>query len=97
MGAKIVSNNGNKTLPGVHVPHHKNTNDSVPQAMPVPAKVYISLHMHMGAPCNPLVKKGDYVKVGQLIGSSGAFYERKNPLERIGYRRSHHHHDHQHR
>ena len=61
MGAKIVSNNGNKTLPGVHVPHHKNTNDSVPQAMPVPAKVYISLHMHMGAPCNPLVKKGDYV------------------------------------
>ena len=73
MGAKIVSNNGNKTLPGVHVPHHKNTNDSVPQAMPVPAKVYISLHMHMGAPCNPLVKKGDYVKVGQLIGSSDAF------------------------
>ncbi len=73
MGAKIVSNNGNKTLPGVHVPHHKNTNDSVPQAMPVPAKVYISLHMHMGAPCNPLGKKGDYVKVGQLIGSSDAF------------------------
>ena len=73
MGAKIVSNNGKKTLPGAHVPHHKNTNDSVPQAMPVPAKVYISMHMHMGAPCNPLVKKGDYVKVGQLIGSSEAF------------------------
>ena len=70
MGAKIVSNNGKKTLPGVHVPHHKNTNDSVPQVMPVPDKVYISLHMHMGAPCDPLVKKGDYVKVGQLIGSS---------------------------
>ena len=73
MGAKIVSNNGKKTLPGVHVPHHKNTNDSVPQVMPVPDKVYISLHMHMGAPCDPLVKKGDYVKVGQLIGSSQAF------------------------
>ena len=41
--------------------------------MPVPEKVYISLHMHMGAPCDPLVKKGDYVKVGQLIGSSQAF------------------------
>ena len=68
-----MSNNGRKTLPGVHVPHHKNTNDSVPQVMPVPEKVYISLHMHMGAPCDPLVKKGDYVKVGQLIGSSQAF------------------------
>ena len=73
MGAKIVSNNGKKTLPGVHVPHHKNTNDCVPQVMPVPDKVYISLHMHMGAPCDPLVKKGDTVKVGQLIGSSQAF------------------------
>ena len=61
MGAKIVSNNGKKTLPGVHVPHHKNTNDCVPQVMPVPDKVYISLHMHMGAPCDPLVKKGDTV------------------------------------
>lgn len=68
-----MSNNGKKTLPGVHVPHHKNTNDCVPQVMPVPEKVYISLHMHMGAPCDPLVKKGDHVKVGQLIGSSEAF------------------------
>ena len=68
-----MSNNGKKTLPGVHVPHHKNTNDCVPQVMPVPDKVYISLHMHMGAPCDPLVKKGDTVKVGQLIGSSQAF------------------------
>lgn len=29
--------------------------------------------MHMGAPCTPLVKKGDTVKVGQLIGDSSAF------------------------
>ena len=69
MGAKIVSNNGKKTLPGVHVPHHKNTNDCVPQVMPVPDKVYISLHMHMGAPCDPLVKKGDTVEKGQILVS----------------------------
>ena len=68
-----MSNNGKRTLPGVHVPHHKNTNDCVPQVMPVPEKVYISMHMHMGAPCTPLVKKGSEVKVGQLIGSSDAF------------------------
>lgn len=30
--------------------------------------VAIPMAMHLGAPSNPVVKKGDYVKVGQLIG-----------------------------
>ena len=73
MGAKIVFKNGRKALHGIHAPHFKNTTNMVPEVMPVPEKVYISLHQHMGAPCEPLVKKGDSVKVGQLIGDTDAF------------------------
>nr|WP_207739228.1 electron transport complex subunit RsxC [Harryflintia acetispora] len=62
-----------KHLSGVHAPHYKNTAELPPVRMPVPGKVYISMQQHMGAPCQPLVKKGDSVKVGQLIGESTAF------------------------
>ena len=41
--------------------------------MPIPEEVCIPMAMHIGAPCKPLVKKGDYVKVGQLIGDTDAF------------------------
>lgn len=62
-----------KTLSGVHVPHFKHTEDSVPVRMPIPAKVEISLSQHLGAPAEPTVNVGDYVKVGQKIGDSQAF------------------------
>ena len=35
---------------------------------PLPSRVTIPLQQHIGAPCKPLVQKGDYVKVGQMIG-----------------------------
>lgn len=38
-----------------------------------PEMVHIPLHQHSGAPCKPLVKRGDKVKVGQKIGESEAF------------------------
>ena len=41
--------------------------------MPVPAIVKISMSENIGAPCKPLVAKGDQVKVGQLIGDTDAF------------------------
>ena len=31
------------------------------------------MSQHIGAPCKPLVAKGDTVKVGQLIGDTDAF------------------------
>ena len=31
------------------------------------------MSQHIGAPCKPLVQKGDYVQVGQLIGDTDAF------------------------
>jgi electron transport complex protein RnfC len=55
---------------GVHLQHNKNTAELATVKMPVPGKVLISMLQHSGAPCEPIVKKGDPVKVGQLIGVS---------------------------
>ena len=41
--------------------------------MPLPDKVKISLGQNIGAPCEPLVKKGDYVKAGQPIGDTDKY------------------------
>lgn len=39
----------------------------------VPAKAYILLGQHIGAPAKPIVAKGDEVKVGQKIAEAGGF------------------------
>ena len=57
-------------LRGIHVPHRKNTAEHQTEIMPIPAKVSIPMQQHMGAPCTPMVKVGDLVKVGQKIGES---------------------------
>lgn len=62
-----------KHLHSIHVAHHKNTAQCESKHMPVPAEVCIPMSMHIGAPCKPLVAKGDTVKVGQLIGDTDAF------------------------
>ena len=41
--------------------------------MPVPDVVKICMSQNIGKPCQPLVQKGDYVKVGQRIGDVDAF------------------------
>ena len=46
---------------------------SVISAMPPPDIVVIPMVRVTGAPCTPLVKKGDNVKLGQCIGNSDAF------------------------
>ena len=59
---------------GVHVPHSKElTEKKALEYAEEPSVVYIPLHQHTGAPCEPLVKVGDSVKVGQKIGQSQAF------------------------
>jgi electron transport complex protein RnfC len=54
---------------GVH-PHDMKaaTNEKAIEKLPAPAEVVIPMSMHFGAPCTPLVKAGDHVKVGQKIG-----------------------------
>ena len=62
-----------KHLPSIHVPHHKNTAGHETEVMPIPDVVKICMSQNIGAPCQPLVAKGDYVKVGQRIGDVDAF------------------------
>ena len=58
---------------GAHLPHFKNTAEFETEVMPAPAKVYIPLSQHIGAPADPVVKKGDKVCVGTLIGEAAGF------------------------
>ncbi len=61
-----------KKLNGIRLKHRKNTENSQTIDFTLPAKVVIPMSMHMGVPCQPLVKVGDTVKVGQKIGDSDA-------------------------
>lgn len=59
-------------LNGIKLKHRKNTENSATVDFPLPARVKIPMSMTMGAPCTPLVKVGDEVKVGQKIGDAEA-------------------------
>jgi len=62
-----------KHMKGIYVKHNKSTENMETRTMKVPAMVYISMAQHIGVPAKPLVKPGDQVLVGQLIGDSDAF------------------------
>lgn len=62
-----------KVRGGVKVHHHKNTAELEVVRMPAPSKVVIPMQQHIGAPCEPVVKVGDTVAVGQLIGDTDKF------------------------
>lgn len=62
-----------KVRGGVKVAHHKNTAELEVVRIPTPSKVVIPMQQHIGAPCEPVVKVGDEVAVGQLIGDSDKF------------------------
>lgn len=57
---------------GIKPPHYKVTSEYETVKMPVPAKVVIPMLQHIGAPCTPVVNKGERVLVGQKIGGSDA-------------------------
>lgn len=59
-----------KTHGGVHVKHMKNTASMQSELLPTPERVIISMQQHIGAPCEPIVKVGDEVAVGQKIAES---------------------------
>ena len=60
-------------LKTVKVPHKKNTADSKPERLPVPKEVVIRMSMHIGRPAKVAVKRGDTVKVGQVIGEADGY------------------------
>lgn len=54
---------------GVHPPGHKErTAACAIEWAPVPERLVVPLSQHLGAPCAPLVGKGDRVERGQMIG-----------------------------
>ena len=54
---------------GIHPKEHKWYAEHIPvQNFPAPDILVVPMSQHIGAPCKPLVKKGDYVTVGQCIG-----------------------------
>ena len=57
-------------LNGLKLLHFKNSQDAQTVDIPLPKTVKIPMQQHMGAPCVPVVKVGDQVLVGQLIGNS---------------------------
>lgn len=60
-------------LRGIRLPHKKDTAGSVPVKIPLPETVIIPMSMHIGKSAIPIVKLGDQVKVGQLIGEADGF------------------------
>ncbi len=62
-----------RSAEGAHVPHNKNTENLETVKMPVPARVYVPMQQHIGAPAVACVKKGAEVKVGDVIGNAGGF------------------------
>ena len=59
---------------GVHPPEKKGlTCESPIQPGPAAAQVAVMLSQHLGAVCNPLVRKADAVQAGQKIGDRDAF------------------------
>lgn len=59
---------------GVHPDYNKElARDKAIVQMPVPAELVISMSQHLGAPAKCLVKAGDYVVKGQLLGEKNGF------------------------
>ncbi|MBR3768768.1 MAG: electron transport complex subunit RsxC [Clostridia bacterium] len=58
---------------GVAVAHNKLTAEKETVRIPIPETVTLPMLQHIGAPCTPTVKKGDYVGVGQIVGDSDKY------------------------
>ena len=66
---------GKKTfqLGGVHPEANKFAHSADVETFPLPDQAVVYMTQHLGAPATPIVKKGDKVKVGQLIGEAQTF------------------------
>lgn len=58
---------------GVHPEENKITADVKTKNAALPKVAIFPLGQHIGAPAKPVVKRGDFVKVGTLIAESGGF------------------------
>ncbi len=58
---------------GVHPNDNKISAGVAIERVPLPKQAIVPLSQHIGAPAQPIVAKGDSVKVGQLIAQCGSF------------------------
>mgnify|MGYP000666254615 CR=1 FL=1 len=58
---------------GIHPPYEKRTKDAPIEEIEPPAQLVVPLSQHTGAPAKPLVKRGDQVAEGELIGEAQGF------------------------
>ncbi len=61
------------SIGGIHPNDHKISQNAAIEDFPLVDIAYISMAQHLGAPSTPVVAKGDYVKVGQLLGKANGF------------------------
>jgi electron transport complex protein RnfC len=59
---------------GIHPPYRKESTAEVPLGFGAkPEMVIIPMSLHIGAPCTPIVKKGEQVFLGQRVGEPNGF------------------------
>lgn len=61
------------SIGGVHPEENKLSAGSPIREAQLPKQAVFSMFQHIGAPANPVVQKGDVVKVGTLLGEAGGF------------------------
>ncbi|MEN6618660.1 MAG: electron transport complex subunit RsxC [Rikenellaceae bacterium] len=61
------------SLGGIHPHDNKISADASIENFPLVETAYISMSQHLGTPAEPVVSKGDFVKVGQLIAKASGF------------------------
>ena len=60
-------------LGGVHPPENKLSAQAAIETIALPKQAIVPIGQHLGAPATAIVKKGDEVKVGQLIAKASGF------------------------
>ncbi len=59
---------------GVHPDHNKSQTETVPvEIFAAPERIVIPLSQHIGAPSKPMVKRGDNIVIGQVLGETAGF------------------------
>ena len=58
---------------GIHPKENKFSAGKSIETIAIPSEVVVPLAQHIGAPCQAVVKRGDQVKVGTLLGKSVGF------------------------
>ncbi|OYT10831.1 MAG: electron transport complex subunit RsxC [Bacteroidetes bacterium 4572_112] len=62
---------------GIHPPENKLSAGMAIKNIEIPKQVVIPMNQNLGAPSQPIVKRGDMVKVGQLIAEAKGFIAAK--------------------